>query len=241
MQFLMGLNDTYDHVRNQILLMEPLPSLNRAYLMVLRVEKQKNVQVQFPDTYDNVAMSTKTTNFGMSHGGYQTMIMTTRRGKGTSGRGKEDKSKLLCEHCKGTGHKVNHCFKLHGYPNWYKRLRDQRNRPITNLTDTVPIHSSKDEENHNTPLCDMAAIIHQEITKYLGGIGKSDTEISFAHFAESVGKMPLDQYHYALTMFEEYGKDSWILDTGASGHMCTNLRLMSKHYSYLNHTFCLPP
>lgn len=38
-QFLMGLNDCYDHVRNQILILEPLPSVNKAYSMVLRVQK----------------------------------------------------------------------------------------------------------------------------------------------------------------------------------------------------------
>ncbi|KAL0370630.1 UNVERIFIED_CONTAM: Retrovirus-related Pol polyprotein from transposon RE1 [Sesamum angustifolium] len=40
MQFLMGLHESFDHVRNHILLMEPLPSVNKAYSMVLRVEKQ---------------------------------------------------------------------------------------------------------------------------------------------------------------------------------------------------------
>ncbi|KAK4395262.1 hypothetical protein Sango_1680500, partial [Sesamum angolense] len=40
MQFLMGLNDEYDTVRSQILVNEPLPSVNVAYSMVLRVEKQ---------------------------------------------------------------------------------------------------------------------------------------------------------------------------------------------------------
>ncbi|KAL2224246.1 UNVERIFIED_CONTAM: hypothetical protein Sindi_3045000, partial [Sesamum indicum] len=40
MQFLMGLNDTYDHVRSQILMMEPYPNVSKAFSMVLRVEKQ---------------------------------------------------------------------------------------------------------------------------------------------------------------------------------------------------------
>ncbi|KAL2253350.1 UNVERIFIED_CONTAM: hypothetical protein Sindi_0129700 [Sesamum indicum] len=43
MQFLMGLSDVYDHVRNQILLMDPLPTVGKAYSMVARVEKQWEV------------------------------------------------------------------------------------------------------------------------------------------------------------------------------------------------------
>lgn len=34
MQFLMRLNDAYDHVQNQILVMDPLPSVNKAYFMI---------------------------------------------------------------------------------------------------------------------------------------------------------------------------------------------------------------
>lgn len=35
MQFLMGLNDMYDSIIGQILLMEPLPSVNKAYSLIL--------------------------------------------------------------------------------------------------------------------------------------------------------------------------------------------------------------
>ncbi|KAL0349701.1 UNVERIFIED_CONTAM: hypothetical protein Sradi_4119300 [Sesamum radiatum] len=38
-QFLMGLSDAYDHVRNQVLLMDSLSSIGKAYSMILRVEK----------------------------------------------------------------------------------------------------------------------------------------------------------------------------------------------------------
>ncbi|KAL0439534.1 UNVERIFIED_CONTAM: hypothetical protein Slati_2436400 [Sesamum latifolium] len=40
MQFLIGLNDEYDGVRSQILVSEPLPSINKAYRMILQVERQ---------------------------------------------------------------------------------------------------------------------------------------------------------------------------------------------------------
>ncbi|KAL0347918.1 UNVERIFIED_CONTAM: hypothetical protein Sangu_1019600 [Sesamum angustifolium] len=44
MQFLMGLSDAYDHVRNEVLLMDPLPTAAKAYSMFLRVEKQREIQ-----------------------------------------------------------------------------------------------------------------------------------------------------------------------------------------------------
>ncbi|KAL0394984.1 UNVERIFIED_CONTAM: hypothetical protein Slati_4464600 [Sesamum latifolium] len=46
MRFLMRLNNTYEHVRSQILLMEPRPHVQKAFSMVLSVEKQLSVQVQ---------------------------------------------------------------------------------------------------------------------------------------------------------------------------------------------------
>ena len=39
----MRLNDSYDAIRSQILLLDPLPNINRAYSMIQRVEKQRQV------------------------------------------------------------------------------------------------------------------------------------------------------------------------------------------------------
>ncbi|KAK6163100.1 hypothetical protein DH2020_002941 [Rehmannia glutinosa] len=54
-------------------------------------------------------------------------------GRGTIHRTKEEKAKLVCEHCNGTGHEISKCFKLHGYPDWYKQLREERGRSAVNV------------------------------------------------------------------------------------------------------------
>lgn len=41
----MGLNDRFDIVRNHILLIEPLASVNKYYYLVLRFKKQMDMQV----------------------------------------------------------------------------------------------------------------------------------------------------------------------------------------------------
>lgn len=43
MQFLMGLSDVYEAVRNQSLAFDPLTTVQRGFYLVLHVEKQKEV------------------------------------------------------------------------------------------------------------------------------------------------------------------------------------------------------
>lgn len=46
----MGLNDAYDHFRNQVLVMGSLSNCNKAYHMIVHVEKQRGVHVSFTDS-----------------------------------------------------------------------------------------------------------------------------------------------------------------------------------------------
>lgn len=66
MQFLMGLNEGYEAIPGQILIMDPLPSISRAYAMVLQAEDQKIIAATFPDTREpqcnaNVCIQENTT------------------------------------------------------------------------------------------------------------------------------------------------------------------------------------
>lgn len=55
-QFLMGLNETYDSVVNQIMLMKPLPSIDNVYSMLLTAESQRDVNSNTTEKFDNSAM-----------------------------------------------------------------------------------------------------------------------------------------------------------------------------------------
>ncbi|KAL0431042.1 UNVERIFIED_CONTAM: hypothetical protein Sradi_0730200 [Sesamum radiatum] len=59
MQFLMGLNDAYDHICSQILIMELFSLVNKAYSMVQRVEKQQNVNLLTSEAAEGVALNTR--------------------------------------------------------------------------------------------------------------------------------------------------------------------------------------
>lgn len=42
----MGLNDTYSHIRGQILLIDPLPPLNKVFSLLTREERQRQYESQ---------------------------------------------------------------------------------------------------------------------------------------------------------------------------------------------------
>ena len=47
MQFLMGLNESYNQIRGQILLIDPLPSINKVYSLLIQDESQRSIGHSF--------------------------------------------------------------------------------------------------------------------------------------------------------------------------------------------------
>ncbi|KAA8547245.1 hypothetical protein F0562_003891 [Nyssa sinensis] len=97
MTFLMGLNESYAAIRGQILLMNPLPSINRVYGLILQEETQRNIQA--PPSIDGVALAAKG-------------ILTSPKAHLAPPR----KKSLKCTHCHKDGHTIDRCYFLHGFP-----------------------------------------------------------------------------------------------------------------------------
>lgn len=100
MKFLMGLNESFSQVKTQILLMDSLPSVNKAYSLFIQEEMQRSVGSTLK--VDSTTLATKSQN------------LTTF---GHNGKGKE---RPLCTHCGKLGHKVDKCYKLHGFLHGFK-------------------------------------------------------------------------------------------------------------------------
>ncbi|KAG8649482.1 hypothetical protein MANES_08G099611v8 [Manihot esculenta] len=113
MQFLMGLSDAYGTVRDQILGMDPLPSVNKAYSMVLKFESQKDT-------------------LGSINGNTEPLILMNRTHKQYQGRQKRpDQKRRHCSYCDMDGHVREGCFKLIGYPEWFKMKIKNNGQPNT--------------------------------------------------------------------------------------------------------------
>lgn len=118
----MGLNDAYDHVRNRILLLNPLPTVNKAYSMILRVKKQREVH--------NVTELTEASAMLANNRGNRRFDVNKARIRNYKGKKgylkKEDK---YYNHCHAAGHMKDNCFKIHRYPDWYKEIKQKKTKP----------------------------------------------------------------------------------------------------------------
>lgn len=112
----MGLNGGYDIQKQNIIGMEPLPTINKVYQLVLQVEKQKEISGMMESGVEGSALLAGKQPMNYPHQRNNNVLNNYQKRET-----KEEKSKKKCEHCKFTGHDKDECFKLHGYPEWYTR------------------------------------------------------------------------------------------------------------------------
>ncbi|XP_039019841.1 uncharacterized protein LOC120151472 [Hibiscus syriacus] len=93
-QLLMGLIESYAHIRGQILLMDPLPPISKVFSLIVQEEHQRNIQYSHPISEPTFAVK--------SHPSTNTR-----------------KNRPLCSHCNLLGHTKDRCYKLIGCPPGY--------------------------------------------------------------------------------------------------------------------------
>ncbi|XP_076959918.1 uncharacterized protein LOC143636131 [Bidens hawaiensis] len=111
-QFLMGLNLSYDNIRGNILMMKPLPSMSEVYSILVQDEKQREMHSSTPFVPESASMNVANQN---SYGKF------------------DNKKGLFCTHCKKSGHLVNKCYRLVGFP--FKFTKTKRFSTNVDVTD----------------------------------------------------------------------------------------------------------
>jgi predicted RNA-binding Zn-ribbon protein involved in translation (DUF1610 family) len=107
-KFLMGLTDSFEAMCGQILAMDPLPKVNKAYSLVLRHEQQRDVSTGKSKAPPEASVfAAKETSKG--GGNYK----CTKCNK-TNHRTENCRAHLKCAHCGWSGHTIDYCRKLKG-------------------------------------------------------------------------------------------------------------------------------
>ncbi|XP_019059537.1 PREDICTED: uncharacterized protein LOC109117186 [Tarenaya hassleriana] len=104
-EFLFGLNDSYESIRSQIIMLDPLPDLDKTYNLIIQHEQQRLIKIS---------------NISDSHA-LQASAIPDNMVAAVSGGNFRPRQRPLCTHCELYGHVIQKCYKLHGYPPGYKQ------------------------------------------------------------------------------------------------------------------------
>lgn len=110
LQFLMGLNDSYTSIRNQILKMSPLPSVGHAFTIISQEESHRSISAAAVYPVDTSASA-----FFSSRDRFD-----DRR-----------RNSVKCEYCNLPGHTKSVCYRLVGYPPHHKLYKSKFNKGNT--------------------------------------------------------------------------------------------------------------
>nr|XP_016458956.1 PREDICTED: uncharacterized protein LOC107782579 [Nicotiana tabacum] len=139
-KFLMGLNDTYSQAQSQIMMMSPMPSIKKAYSLLMDVESQRNLanfsqMMQVAEVADNTALhSNKNPTTGNGHFRAQKKI-------------------VVCDFCNYKGHIKENYFKLIRYPQYFKsNFKTKKKRgnsgAYANHVNTAPNYNPTMQNTH---------------------------------------------------------------------------------------------
>ncbi|KAK4400516.1 hypothetical protein Sango_1157700 [Sesamum angolense] len=208
MQFLMVLHDSFNNERSQILMLDPLPDIEKTFSMVYAVEEQRSVHNDL--------------EINSTHMACQLDLNDNRRSIDRLMEQKKsfvDKRKLLCTHCRKKGHARDSCFQLHGVPEWYKMLGDKKKKGRSSAANI-----ENREEAANTSSQNVADIVAEVLKVMQKNTAPSDPLTNLANYAQFD-----DEFEGNNVIPTEIDENCWIVDSGASNHVCANIALFHSY------------
>ncbi|XP_006582509.1 uncharacterized protein [Glycine max] len=125
--FLQVLNDLYNQARSQILMLDPLPSLDKVFSIIIQQERHMNLAILPTPTV--VLVVQPAPSFTTASPG---------RGRGYSKQGQS----RHCTHCGKNNHTVDTCFAKHGYPPGWKSKKAFVNQIFAFASSSEELNSS---------------------------------------------------------------------------------------------------
>ncbi|WKA09208.1 hypothetical protein VitviT2T_026876 [Vitis vinifera] len=199
-------------------MMEPIPPLTK--------ERQRTINNGISPLSDSIVLSeSNLTSANANTGNF-------------ASKGKRQRPQ--CTHCGLQGHSIHKCYKLHGYPPGYKpKLHNALGHAHTNQASILSNDSTPSESmlgNLSSTQCQqLIALLSSQLQCNSTALMESQPQESpsvscFSGkviLSSSISHIPISSY-------------SWVLDTGATHHVCCSLILFKTSSLSHNSTVSLP-
>ena len=170
----------------------------------------------------------------MKSGGYNSYSNSRYQNSSNGGnnhlanyRNPTSKRPLFCEHCKMTGHTIQRCYKVHGYPPGHRLYRGKKlAASVTQEQEGVPwLEDVHNNSSTQEPALSLPTLNSEQYRQLLSLLSKQQSEgNTLGTSGTSVGTGFMAGKHFSfLTSFTN---GDWIIDSGASDHITPNLGLL---------------
>ncbi|XP_074293054.1 uncharacterized protein LOC141619955 [Silene latifolia] len=241
--FLMGLSDSYDNLKSQILSMEHMPSINKVYSLVQQVESQKKISSMMNATHEMSALFSSKQGVPAFNQGSTSNSHAPQQGGQKKDSKKPKTDKRWCPQCTKSGHNRDTCFVLHPELKAKYLARFSGNASVqgdddhplgfsdTQMMDTGSSQAGPSQSNpqaNHMSQTDLAQAIFQQVMQMLQHQQGGNT--SSAEYANaSVNFAGNALVTNAITTACKINNSDWIVDSSASDHMTAH----KSHFSSL--------
>ncbi|XP_048447677.1 uncharacterized protein LOC125480691 [Pyrus x bretschneideri] len=221
MKFFMGLNESYATVRSNTFLLEPLPTVNKAYALVIRHERQTEVSNGKSTQLETAVFAVKNLSREPTP---EDKEMRCGKCNKTNHITKHCRAHLKCTFCGWKGHTFDFCRKRKA------ATETESNRLFSSKGNQVS-QSNKQETVPNFPFS------QEDCKQILQMLNKNKSS-----FANQVSNPPSHEElsGKAFSFSCKGTKSIWILDSGATDHIVCSPSLLTHSRAVENHTVELP-
>ena len=206
-QFLMGLDDVlYGTVRSNLLATDPLPSLNRVYSILIQEERVKAIVRTKEEKTEIVGLAVQT-------------------GGGMRGRENTKDKGIVCSNCNRTGHDTMSCFQLVGYPDWWGDRPRHEGKGVARVKGQQQGRGTNSGRGRGVR-ANAAQVAVQRAPETATEVDKGGLMGLSTKQWQTLVEILNNQKANANERMT--GKETWIIDTGASNHMTGNLKLLQE-------------
>ncbi|KAJ0805739.1 putative RNA-directed DNA polymerase [Helianthus annuus] len=198
MQFLMGLDDVYQHVRTNLLTREPFPSVKAAYALISREESHR--------LSSNGSKGQSVSYVAKSNQSNQNTARRNFRGPN---------SNLKCTHCNMLGHTIDRCFEIIGYPPGMKK---RTSGSFTRNNSGNNFNKSGMSSGPSSSAMSALPFTPEQIAKLMSLVGeKSDGDQEKSNMG---GMSACVSEFVSCSSSVSFSHDyNWVVDSGANQHM----------------------
>ena len=245
-QFLTGLNDKFSVIKTQVLLMDPLPSINKIYSMVIQEESHNVSLLSKPESFAPMEEVNSLVNAYDSRRQGDRGKQANYSGHGNNSSQNSRRDNRLCTYCNRAGHTVEVCYRKHGFPPNYGKKQTVANATNSSTGDNQQTASTGEEDSSRSQCASISQEQYSQLinllqqTNLLSQLPNSATNVNSTTNHISTYESTGNSQVLIASCSTSRKPDFWIIDSGANDHVCSSLHWFSSLHKIKPVNVCLP-